>query len=83
MRNRKWIRKCKVCEGYGEVCERTWQEPGFKEYECPCCKGTGKASARKVRRFYVQCQRDDEALVAMEQAAEHAEAEMRELRDDQ
>lgn len=61
MRNGKYIRKYKVCRGYGECSETTWAEPGFKEHTCPCCKGTGRASAKKVQRFEAQCKKNDKA----------------------
>ena len=41
--NKKKLKRgdCVVCEGYGECTELIWKEPGFREFMCPCCKGTG------------------------------------------
>jgi len=56
---------CVICEGYGELVETTWQEPGFKEYTCPCCAGSGKATKKRVKVFHAECKANDEAEYRM------------------
>lgn len=61
--NKKKLKRgdCVVCEGYGECTELIWKEPGFREFMCPCCKGTGKATKKRVKEFDRECREADAA----------------------